>query len=131
MRRSSNKPIPANNSIAAHPGGGPSSQGGAQQGTGARGEQYLDGSARSHKIAALELFARTVFNNKHSTNQSNCLSVFPGQVNPRLHHFALLCTTLQYSQKRTRTSPAPQSILSCAFFRTFLQKAPCKASCVL
>jgi len=32
-------------------------QGGAQQGTGARGEQYLDGSVRSHTVRLLELFS--------------------------------------------------------------------------
>jgi len=45
-----------NKILAAHLGGGPGSQGGAQQGTGARGEQYLDGPARSHTIAAWSLF---------------------------------------------------------------------------
>jgi hypothetical protein len=51
-----NKQLFTNNSLAAHPGGGSGSQGGAQQGTRARGEQYLDGPARSHTLAALELF---------------------------------------------------------------------------
>src|SRR6059036_2583668 len=55
------KHMAANNSLAAHLGGGRGSQGGAQQGTGARGEQYLDGLARSHTIAALELFAPDTF----------------------------------------------------------------------
>src|SRR5215510_11004751 len=41
-----------NNSLAAHLGGGASSQGGGEQGTGARGSHYLDGSTRSHTIAA-------------------------------------------------------------------------------
>ena|SRR5215475_2365464 len=41
-----------NNSLAAHLGGGASSQGGGEQGTGARGSHYLDGSPRSHTIAA-------------------------------------------------------------------------------
>src|SRR5206468_1849919 len=45
-----------NKILAAHLGGGLGSQGGAQQGTGARGEQYLDGLARSHTIAAWILF---------------------------------------------------------------------------
>src|SRR5438445_13349882 len=49
--------LAASNSLAAHLGGGRGSEGGAQQGTGARGEQYLDGLARSHTIAALKLFA--------------------------------------------------------------------------
>jgi hypothetical protein len=44
------KQIITNNSLAEHFGEGPSSQGGAQQGTGARGEQYLDGSDRSHTM---------------------------------------------------------------------------------
>jgi len=39
-----------NKNLAAHHGGGSDSQGGAQQGTGARGEQYLDGLTRSHTI---------------------------------------------------------------------------------
>src|SRR2546428_9496166 len=56
-RSAGTKQIAANNSLAAHLGGGRGSQGGAQQGTGARGEQYLDGLARSHTIAALKLFA--------------------------------------------------------------------------
>jgi transposase InsO family protein len=47
---------PKNKSIAAHPGGAPDSQGGAQQGTGARGEQYLDGLARSRIMPAQDLF---------------------------------------------------------------------------
>src|SRR5262249_46586735 len=41
-----------NSSLAAHLGGGASSQGGGEQGTGARGSHYLDGSPRSHTIAA-------------------------------------------------------------------------------
>jgi hypothetical protein len=45
-----------NKNLAAHHGGGPDSQGGAQQGTGARGEQYLDGRARSHTIVRRVLF---------------------------------------------------------------------------
>ena len=45
-----------NKNLAEHHDGGPGSQGGAQQGTGARGEQYLDGLARSHKIARKGLF---------------------------------------------------------------------------
>ncbi len=42
--------------LAAHLGGGPGSQGGAQQGTGGRGEQYLDGPARSHTLVAPNCF---------------------------------------------------------------------------
>lgn len=49
--------IAKNKSTAAHPGGAPESQGGAQQGTGARGEQYLDALARSRTIAAQDLFS--------------------------------------------------------------------------
>jgi hypothetical protein len=45
-----------NKILAAHLGGGLGRQGGAQQGTGARGEQYLDGPTRSHTIAAWILF---------------------------------------------------------------------------
>jgi hypothetical protein len=56
-----------NKNVAAHHGGGPDRQGGAQQGTGARGEQYLDGPARSHTIARRILFgiskARTQISN--------------------------------------------------------------------
>src|SRR5437667_6200311 len=64
LRRSAGtKPIAANNSLAAHLGEGRGSQGGAQQGTGARGEQYLDGFARSHTIAASELLAPDTFPN--------------------------------------------------------------------
>jgi putative transposase len=48
---------PKNKSIAAHPGGASDSQGGAQQGTGARGEQYLDGLTRSRTISAPDLFS--------------------------------------------------------------------------
>ncbi len=43
------------NSLAAYHGGGRGCQGGAQQGTRARGEQYLDSPARSHTLAAPEL----------------------------------------------------------------------------
>ena len=77
-RRPWNKQKTANNSLAAHLGGGQSRQGGAQQGKGARGEQDLDGFARSHTIAALELFARTlsstVKTNKDSLNQVSVFS---------------------------------------------------------
>ncbi len=45
-----------NKTLAEHHDGGLDSQGGAQQGTGARGEQYLDGPGRSHKIARKVLF---------------------------------------------------------------------------
>src|SRR3989442_3619532 len=45
-----------NKILAAHLGGGPGRQGGAQQGRGARGEQSLDGPVRSHTIAAWSLF---------------------------------------------------------------------------
>jgi len=45
-----------NKTLAEHHDGGPEGQGGAQQGTGARGEQYLDALARSHKIARKVLF---------------------------------------------------------------------------
>jgi transposase InsO family protein len=48
---------PKNKSIAEQPGGAAGGQGGAQQGTGARGEQYLDGTARSRTIAAKDLFS--------------------------------------------------------------------------
>ena len=43
------------NFLAAHHGGGLGGQGGAQQGTRARGEQYLDGPARSHTLGAAQL----------------------------------------------------------------------------
>lgn len=39
-----------NKNLAARHGGGSDRQGGAQQGTRARGEQYLDGLTRSHTI---------------------------------------------------------------------------------
>ena len=41
-----------NPALAAHHGGDRGGQGGAQQGTGARGEQYLEGHGRSHTLAA-------------------------------------------------------------------------------
>ena len=50
------KQNPKNKILKALHGGGPSSQGGAQQGTGARGEQYLDGLDRSHTLARKILF---------------------------------------------------------------------------
>ena len=50
-----------NKFIAAHPGGASDNQGEAQQGTGARGEQYLDGLTRSRKIAAQDLFSSNEF----------------------------------------------------------------------
>src|SRR3954453_6471740 len=50
------KQMTKNKNLAEHHDGGPDGQGGAQQGTGARGEQYLDGLARSHKIARQVLF---------------------------------------------------------------------------
>jgi|SRR5437867_503640 len=46
-----------NKILAAHHGGGPGGQGGAQQGTGARGEQYLDGPDLRHTLARRILFA--------------------------------------------------------------------------
>jgi transposase InsO family protein len=46
-----------NKSLAEHPGEATGGQGGAQQGTGARGEQYLEGTARSRTIAAKDLFS--------------------------------------------------------------------------
>src|SRR5215471_11509583 len=52
-----------NNCLAAHLGGGSRGQGGAQQGTRARGEQYLDGVSRSHTLAAEQLFGITNTNN--------------------------------------------------------------------
>jgi hypothetical protein len=52
-----------NNCLAAHLGGGSRGQGGAQQGTRARGEQYLDGASRSHTLAAGQLFGITNTNN--------------------------------------------------------------------
>src|SRR3954467_5438816 len=45
-----------NKTLSADHGGGPRGQGGAQQGTGARGEQYLDGGDRSHTLARRILF---------------------------------------------------------------------------
>ena len=45
-----NRPNAKNKNLAARHGGGADRQGGAQQGTGARGEQYLDGLTRSHTI---------------------------------------------------------------------------------
>lgn len=45
-----------NKTLSASDGGGPGGQGGAQQGTGARGEQYLDGRDRSHTLARRILF---------------------------------------------------------------------------
>jgi len=50
------KQMTKNKTLAEHHDGGPEGQGGAQQGTGARGEQYLDALARSHKIARKVLF---------------------------------------------------------------------------
>src|SRR4051794_27601712 len=50
------KQMTRNKILAEHHDGGPDGQGEAQQGTGARGEQYLDGPARSHKIARKVLF---------------------------------------------------------------------------
>jgi len=49
-----------NKSIAAHPGGASDSQGGAQQGTRARGEQYLDGQTRSRTMAPPDLFSNEI-----------------------------------------------------------------------
>ena len=63
-----------NKTLAKHHDGGLDSQGGAQQGTGARGEQYLDGPTRSHTIAARILFGthnsaskQTLISNKKSS----------------------------------------------------------------
>jgi len=45
-----------NKTLSAFHGGGPGRQGGAQQGTGARGEQDFDGGDRSHTLARRILF---------------------------------------------------------------------------
>ena len=60
-----------NKILAAHRGEGLGSQGGAQQGTGARGEQYLDGPARSHTIAAGVLFGYSVSSSQQIPAISN------------------------------------------------------------
>jgi hypothetical protein len=60
----------SNNCLAALLGGGSRGQGGAQQGTRARGEQYLDGASRSHTLAAGQLFEIT------NTNNPSALSPF-------------------------------------------------------
>jgi hypothetical protein len=74
------KQITSNNSLAAHLGGGPGSQGGAQQGTGARGEQYLDGQDRSHTLRRPELFEfdpKTPISNLEQTkNYLTCCPFF-------------------------------------------------------
>src|SRR5215469_12845067 len=54
------KQFSKNKSLAAHFGGASNGQGGAQQGTRARGEQYLDGSTRSHTLSAPDLFNPTL-----------------------------------------------------------------------
>jgi hypothetical protein len=56
-----------NDCLAASLGGGWRSQGGAQQGTRARGEQYLDGVSRSHTLAAKQLFGIAHTNNFSAT----------------------------------------------------------------
>jgi hypothetical protein len=73
--RLAHKHISTNNSLAAHLGGGRGSQGGAQQGTGARGEQYLDGLAQSHIIAALELFVPDYPNHSNCNEQNHLACV--------------------------------------------------------
>jgi len=70
-----------NKILAAHHGGGRDCQGGAQQGTGARGEQYLDSPARSHTIAPKVLFG-VLFHthpkqNKFHQNKKNTLTECP------------------------------------------------------
>src|SRR3989442_13011365 len=68
-----------NKILAAHLGGGPGRQGGAQQGTGARGEQYLDGPVRSHTIAAWSLFGASRAPQQIQTgrNHKTSLTDFP------------------------------------------------------
>jgi hypothetical protein len=56
-----------NDCLAASLGGGWRSQGGAQQGTRARGEQYLDGVSRSHTLAPKQLFGIAHTNNFSAT----------------------------------------------------------------
>src|SRR5579864_3712069 len=67
-----------NKSLAAHLGGAANGQGGAQQGTRARGEQYLEGSPRSHTLSAPDLFAPTL--NHLNPNPENLITNYPCQV---------------------------------------------------
>jgi len=68
-----------NKNLAAHHGGGSDSQGGAQQGTGARGEQYLDGPARSHIIARRILFGTSIAHTQTSKakTEKSSLNTYP------------------------------------------------------
>jgi hypothetical protein len=76
-----------NKILATHHGEGPGGQGGAQQGTGARGEQYLDGLARSHKIQSRILFGTSrAPKQTQLTTKKNSLSrcpVFRSKRTPR------------------------------------------------
>src|SRR3954469_10089079 len=74
------KQMTRNKILAEHHDGGPDGQGGAQQGTGARGEQYLDGPARSHKIARKVLFrtsTRGAPKQIHTSHKKSSLTACP------------------------------------------------------
>src|SRR3954469_12965601 len=74
------KQMTKNKILAEHHDGGPDGQGGAQQGTGARGEQYLDGLARSHKIARKVLFGtstRGASKQIHTSHKKSSLTDCP------------------------------------------------------
>jgi hypothetical protein len=69
--------IAKNKTLAAHHGGGWGGQGGAQQGTRAGGEQYLDGPSRSHTMARIGFVLGPQHRAPKSTNNKNSLNVCP------------------------------------------------------
>ena len=97
------KQITKNKNLAAHHGGGSDSQGGAQQGTGARGEQYLDGPTRSHTIAPKVLFGIS----------SRCA---PKQIGPGKRKNSL--TECPFFRSK-RTEPQPERVPAGRFPRRF------------
>ena len=66
-----------NKILAAHHEGGPGGQGGAQQGTGARGEQYLDGPELPHTLVRTILFGNLTRAPQQTHNNKNSLTECP------------------------------------------------------
>jgi hypothetical protein len=85
-----------NKSLAAHPGGATNGQGGAQQGTRARGEQYLEGSSRSHTLSAPDLFDPTL--NHLNSNPENHITNYPCPVSV----FSKQAHWIQYSKSEKK-----------------------------
>ncbi len=101
-----------NKILAAHHGAGWGSQGGAQKGTGARGEQYLDGPDRSHTITrsgfVLGPQDRAPKLNKNKNSLSNC-PFFRSKRTRRLDGLASCSSWLRFDYTSRRAICLPDS----------------------